>query len=114
MSNCIFCDIAAGKMDTEILYEDKNIVAFADANPQAPVHILVIPRKHIESIKDIEKDEFDLVGEIHRVIVKLAEEHDIAGSGFRIVNNCGNEGGQTVDHLHFHLLGGRALSWPPG
>lgn len=114
MGDCIFCNIAAGEMDTELIYEDDNIAAFEDANPQAPVHLLIIPKKHIESLNEVEREEFNLIGQIHQVIKKLADEYEVANTGYRIVNNCGSEGGQTVDHLHFHLLGGRALSWPPG
>ncbi len=114
MADCIFCNIAAGEMDTELIYEDDDVVAFEDANPQAPVHLLVIPRKHIRSLNSVEEEDFALIANVHQVIQQLAAEYEIAESGFRIVNNCGSEGGQTVDHLHFHLLGGRSLSWPPG
>ncbi len=112
--DCIFCSIAGEEMDADIVYQDERILAFEDANPQAPVHILVIPRKHIESLHQVSEGDFELIGKIHRVIQKLAAERDIADSGYRVVNNCGEQGGQTVDHLHFHLLGGRAFSWPPG
>ena len=112
--DCIFCSIAGEEMNAEIVYEDDRIVAFEDANPQAPVHILVIPRKHIESLNEVPEEDFDLIGEMLSVIRQLAQEKDISASGYRVVNNCGEQGGQTVDHLHFHLLGGRAFSWPPG
>lgn len=114
MADCIFCKIAAGEIDTELVYEDDRIAAFEDANPQAPVHLLIIPKKHIESLKEVENEEFNLIADIHRVIKDLAVDYETAETGFRVVNNCGSEGGQTVDHLHFHLLGGRSLSWPPG
>ncbi|SDL41515.1 histidine triad nucleotide-binding protein [Halarsenatibacter silvermanii] len=114
MTDCIFCDIASGEMDADVVYEDDRIVAFEDANPQAPVHLLVIPKNHIESLEEVPEDEFDLIADIHKTIQKLARSEGIAESGYRVVNNCGEEGGQTVGHVHFHLLGGRELSWPPG
>ncbi len=101
-------------MEAEILYQDEKVVAFKDVNPQAPVHILLVPVKHIPSLKDFTGSEFELVADIHEVAVKLAEEQGLASEGFRIVNNCGSKGGQTVNHVHFHLLGGRQLKWPPG
>ncbi len=112
--DCIFCKIARGEIDSEIAYQDDRVVAFQDANPQAPVHILVIPRKHIPSLKDFSGEDFDLLRDIHQVALKLAEEEGLIEEGFRLVNNCGSKGGQTVDHVHYHLLGGRQLTWPPG
>jgi len=112
--DCIFCKIAGGEIDSEIVYQDDRVVAFQDANPQAPVHLLVIPRKHIPSLKDFSEEDFDLLADIHRVAVELAEEEGLTEEGFRLVNNCGSQGGQTVDHVHYHLLGGRQLTWPPG
>lgn len=112
MAECIFCKIGKGEVDSDLVYEDEEIFAFADINPQAPVHLLILPRKHITAITEVE--DFKLVGDIHKVAVKLAEERGLTEDGFRIVNNCGSKGGQTVDHLHFHLLGGRQLKWPPG
>ncbi len=113
MSECIFCKIAAGEMGTEFLYEDDQVVAFRDLNPVAPVHILVIPKRHIPSANDLTEDDNDLIGHIFGVIRNLAQKENL-DQGFRIVNNSGREGGQTVQHLHFHLLGGRQLHWPPG
>lgn len=101
-------------MDSEIVYEDENIIAFKDVNPQAPVHLLIIPKKHIESVMDFEDKDSELISKIFFVAQKLAQEFDVHESGFRIVNNCGKEGGQTVNHVHFHLLGKRSLTWPPG
>jgi len=112
--DCIFCKIAGGEIDSEIVYQDDRVVAFQDANPQAPVHILIIPRKHIPSLKDFSEEDFDLLADIHRVAVKLADKEGLTEEGFRLVNNCGSQGGQTVDHVHYHLLGGRQLTWPPG
>lgn len=111
MGDCIFCKIRDGELDTELVYEDDELMAFNDINAQAPVHLLVVPKEHIPSIVDLK--DYDLVAKVHQVAVKLAEEKGLK-DGFRIVNNCGPEGGQTVNHLHFHLLGGRQLKWPPG
>ncbi|KPU27931.1 HIT family hydrolase [Caloranaerobacter sp. TR13] len=114
MSNCIFCKIVNGEIPSKKVYEDDKVLAFEDINPQAPVHILVVPKEHIPSIKDINEDNIDVISHIHLVIKKLAKEKGIDQDGFRIVNNCGEKGGQTVGHLHYHLLGGRHLMWPPG
>lgn len=111
MADCIFCKIRDGEIETELVYEDDDLIAFADINAQAPVHLLVVPKEHIPSIVDVE--DYDLIARAYQVAVELAEEKELE-DGFRIVNNCGPEGGQTVNHLHFHLLGGRQLQWPPG
>lgn len=114
MADCIFCKIVEGSMPSEKVYEDDAVLAFKDIHAQAPVHLLVIPKRHIPSVREIGEEEGALMGRIFAVINQLAEEHGLADRGFRIVNNCGQEGGQTVHHIHFHLLGGRALTWPPG
>lgn len=114
MSDCIFCKIAAKEIPSSIVYEDDRILAFKDINPAAPVHILVIPRQHISSAMEIDESNADIVSHIFKICKKIAGDMGIAEIGFRIVNNCGHDGGQTVGHIHFHLLGGRALSWPPG
>ena len=108
MDDCIFCKIIKGEIPSNKVYEDDEILAFKDINPMAPVHILVIPKKHIESVNEIEKEDEILIGKIFTVIKKLAEENGL-DNGYRIVNNCGEDGGQAVKHLHFHLLGGRKL-----
>ncbi len=113
VADCIFCKIAAGELGTEFLYEDEQVVAFRDINPVSPVHILVIPKMHFASVNDLTDKDNLLVGHIFQVIKKLAQAENL-DKGYRIVNNCGREGGQIVDHLHFHLLGGRNLQWPPG
>lgn len=113
MTDCIFCKIAAGEMGTQFLYEDEKVVAFRDISPVAPVHILVIPKQHIASANELIEEDNLLIGHIFQVIRKLAQQENL-DKGYRIVNNCGEEGGQTVHHLHFHLLGGRNLQWPPG
>jgi len=114
MGDCIFCDIAEGKLKSDIVFENENVVAFKDVNPQAPVHILVISRKHIPTLSDLEAEDEELVGEIFRVIKSLADEHGIAEQGYRVVSNCKESAGQSVFHIHFHLLGGRDFGWPPG
>ena len=114
LSDCIFCKIAKGEIPSEVIYEDDKIVAFNDVNPQSPIHFLVIPKEHIESSNDIDEKNSHLVGHVFLVIKKLTEELGVAKEGYRIVNNCGENGGQTVPHMHFHILAGRKLSWPPG
>lgn len=114
MEDCIFCKIAAGQIPGEVIYEDEEILAFNDLNPQAPVHFLVIPKIHIESANDIDSSNSDLVGRVFEIISSLAKEQGLGEDGYRIVNNCGKLGGQTVSHIHFHVLGERQLLWPPG
>ena len=112
MSDCIFCSIIKGDIPTNKIYEDDKVIAFNDISPQSPVHILIIPKEHIPSIMDV--DDNEIIGHIFSVINKIAKDSGIDKKGYRIVNNCGEEGGQTVPHLHFHLLGGRQMQWPPG
>lgn len=111
--DCIFCKISDGTIESELLYQDHEIVAFKDLNPQAPQHILIIPRKHIESADELEEEDAHLIGKIFLVAKKLADQLGL-DKGYRIVNNCKEDGGQTVDHIHFHLLAGRQMLWPPG
>lgn len=111
--DCIFCKIANGSIPSNKLYEDEKVIAFYDLAPQAPVHFLVIPKEHIKSASDLNEDNAEIVAHIFTVISKLAKELNLE-KGYRIVNNCGEDGGQTVGHLHFHVLGGRLLAWPPG
>jgi histidine triad (HIT) family protein len=113
---CIFCKIVRGEISSKKVYENEKIVAFHDINPQAPIHILVVPKKHIEKITDISDSEEDkeILYEIIKVCKIIADQMKIAERGFRIVVNTNPEGGQTVYHLHFHLLGGRQMRWPPG
>ena len=113
-TNCLFCKIAKGEIPARIVYEDQLVVAFYDLNPQAPHHLLIVPRRHIATTLDIDAADMELIGHIHRAAAKIAADLGFADSGFRIVNNCKEDAGQTVWHLHFHLLGGRKLSWPPG
>lgn len=107
---CIFCQIVAGKLPGDIVYRDDEILAFRDVNPQAPVHLLVIPRKHIASLAQAGEEDTPLMGRLVGVANKLARQEGIAKSGYRLVINCGQQGGQLVPHLHLHLLGGRQLS----
>jgi histidine triad (HIT) family protein len=109
---CIFCRIVRGEIPAQLLVNNKEIAAFRDVNPQAPVHILIIPKKHIASLDDAA--DFDLLGRMMSLAAALARQEKIAKSGYRTVVNTGADGGQSVSHLHIHLLGGRPMSWPPG
>ncbi|MDR9455430.1 MAG: histidine triad nucleotide-binding protein [Spiribacter sp.] len=110
---CLFCEIAAGRMEADVLHQDDHVVAFRDIHPQAPTHVLVIPRKHITSMLDIESVDAELLGHMHVTARDLAKRLGIAESGYRSVFNCGRDGGQAVWHIHLHLLGGRSMGWPP-
>ncbi|MGQ9631671.1 MAG: histidine triad nucleotide-binding protein [bacterium] len=112
--DCTFCRIISREMKADIVYEDDYVVAFEDVNPQAPFHILVAPRKHISTFTDITENDKELVGHMIRVANVVAQERGVAERGFRIVGNCRSNGGQTIYHLHFHVLGGRRMMWPPG
>jgi len=114
MNDCLFCGITGGKVKGNIVYQDDSVVAFKDIKPRAPVHILIIPRKHIPTLLDLEPADGPFIGAIFFAAAKLAQEHGIAENGYRIVVNCGADAGQTVFHLHYHLLGGRHMGWPPG
>ena len=108
--DCIFCQIVAGKITSEILYQDEEVIAFRDINPRAPIHLLIIPKKHIPSLTHLSEAELPLMGHMVNVANQLAKREGISDSGYRLVINCGKEGGQLVPHLHLHLLGGRKLS----
>ena len=112
--DCLFCKIIKGEIPSTKVYEDDKVYAFRDIEPQAPVHILIIPKEHIASANEITEENASVIGHIYAVAAKIAKEEGIADGGYRIVNNCGQDGGQTVGHLHFHMLGGRSLQWPPG
>lgn len=109
MENCIFCKIINKEIPSTIVYEDDRVLAFKDINPVAPVHVLIVPKKHIPSIKDIKPGEEGYIIDIHMAANRIAEELGILHSGFRLINNCGKDGGQTVFHLHYHLIGGKVL-----
>ena len=112
--DCLFCKIAKGEIPSSKVYEDDKIYAFRDIEPQAPVHVLIIPKEHIASANELNEENSSIVAHIFATAAKIAASEGIADGGYRIVNNCGEDGGQTVKHLHFHLLGGRSLQWPPG
>ncbi len=113
-TDCIFCKIAAGEMGTEFVFESDDIVAFRDLNPQAPQHILIIPKGHIEKISDLEEKHQALMGKMMLAAKQIADQEKVADDGFRLVFNNGKNGGQEVMHIHMHLLAGRQLNWPPG
>ena len=109
--DCIFCKIVAGEIPSDILYQDEEVIAFHDINPIAPTHLLIVSKKHIPSILHLTDAEAPLIGHMVKVANQLAREHGVADSGYRLVINCGKEGGQLVPHLHMHLLGGQVLKW---
>lgn len=113
MTDCLFCKIASGEVPSIVLYEDDEVFAFQDIDPKAPKHFLVIPRRHITSAAELTEEDGPLLGRIFAVIANLAKKAGIE-KGYRVVSNVGKEGGQSVDHLHFHVLGGRQMGWPPG
>lgn len=112
--DCLFCKIIDGQIPSTKVYEDEMVYAFLDIEPQAPTHIIIIPKQHIASANELTSENSAVVGRIFEVAAKLAKEHGFAEKGYRIINNCGEDGGQTVGHLHFHVLAGRNLGWPPG
>lgn len=114
VENCIFCRIVAGEIPAKVVHQDEDVLAFQDLNPQAPVHILIIPRRHVPSLAELDDDDGDLGGRLLLVAKEVAREQGVEVGGFRLVTNTGSDGGQSVAHLHFHLLGGRSLGWPPG
>ena len=114
MSSCLFCKIAAGEIPSAVVYQDDTLVAFRDLNPQAPLHVLVIPRRHVATLNDLAGVDDALVGSMQRAAAAIAKEHGYAERGFRTVMNCNADAGQTVFHIHLHLLAGRSLTWPPG
>src|SRR5919109_4926864 len=114
MADCLFCRIIAGEVPGSIVYQDERVVAFNDINPQAPTHMLIVPRRHIPSLNDLAPDDDQIVGELVRRAAAIAKERGISGGGYRTVFNTNREAGQTVFHIHLHLLGGRPMHWPPG
>ncbi|MFQ5455495.1 MAG: histidine triad nucleotide-binding protein [Nitrospirota bacterium] len=114
MSRCLFCQISSKEIPSKEVYEDSIIYAFEDINPKAPVHILIVPKKHIESIAAITEEDKEIILNAFIAANEIAGEKGIIKSGFRIVTNCGDDAGQSVSHLHFHLMGGRHMGWPPG
>jgi histidine triad (HIT) family protein len=114
MSNCLFCRIIAGEINASIVYEGEHVVAFKDIDPQAPLHVLLVPRRHIPTLNDLQPEDDQLVGSMSRTAAMLAKDSGYAERGYRIVFNTNAEAGQTVFHIHMHLLAGRGLHWPPG
>lgn len=111
--DCLFCKIIDKEIPSDIIYEDDKVIAFKDNKPQAPVHVLIVPKEHIKSAVDLKSEHKELVGHVFMVAKELSKELGL-DNGYRVVNNCGEDGGQTIDHIHFHILGGRQLMWPPG
>lgn len=112
MSDCLFCKMASGEIKPDVVYEDDSVLAFRDIHPQAPLHVLIIPKRHIANLNDL--DDVSLGGYLLQTAAKVAEQQGFAESGYRTVINCNDDGGQTVHHLHLHLLAGRRMHWPPG
>ncbi len=113
MTECIFCKIVAGQIKANVVLDDQRVMAFRDVNPKAPVHILIIPKKHIERFSVMPESDLDLLADIQRAVKKIAAQEKISEKGFRLITNNGKDAGQTVDHMHFHMLGGKAMSWQP-
>ncbi len=114
MKDCLFCKIVKKEIPADIVYENENLLVFKDINPQAPVHVLAIPKRHIDSLNHVSTENQVLVGEIFSKIPEVAKKLEIDMTGYRVISNCGEDGLQTVPHLHFHILGKRKLRWPPG
>ncbi len=114
MSDCLFCKMVSGEIQPDVVYEDEAVLAFRDINPQAPTHVLVVPREHIATINELDEAHAALVGRLFLAAREIARREGIAERGYRTVMNCNAEAGQTVFHLHLHVLGGRPMGWPPG
>jgi len=114
MSDCIFCKIVAGEIPAKVVYEDHEMMAFEDINPQGPVHVQFISKRHIPNLNEATEEDFQLMGRILKQIARYSKQEGFSEAGYRVVNNVGPDGGQEVYHLHFHLIGGRPLQWPPG
>ncbi len=114
MDNCLFCKMASGEIKPDVIYEDDQVLAFRDINPQAPTHALVIPRRHISTLNDLQADDAALMGKLFLVAKNIAQQEGIAETGYRTLVNCNADGGQEVFHIHLHVMGGRRMTWPPG
>ena len=114
MNECLFCNMVSGAIPCDKVYENEYVLAFRDIDPKAPTHILIIPKKHIKTLNEINENDQDLLGELLLTAKKIAKDEGIDTSGYRTVFNCNSDGGQTVFHIHMHLLGGRQMDWPPG
>lgn len=114
MADCIFCKMVAREIDTEVVYESDSVFAFRDVNPQAPVHVLVIPKRHVATLDELSDDDTPIAGELMLAASEIARQEGLTADGYRVVSNCGEHGGQSVFHIHLHVLGGRQMRWPPG
>ncbi len=114
MTECIFCKIAGGEIPAELVHQDDEVLAFRDINPQAPVHVLIVPKRHIATLNDVTPKDAGLIGKLYLVARQLANEMGVADKGYRTLINCNMDGGQDVFHIHLHLLAGRRMGWPPG
>lgn len=114
MAECLFCKMVAGEIQPDTVYEDADVLAFRDINPQAPTHVLVVPRRHIATLNDLEPADAELIGRLFLAARRIAEQEGIAERGYRALINCNAEAGQSVFHVHLHVLGGRPMGWPPG
>ena len=114
MSDCLFCKIRDGEIQGDIVFENDEVLAFNDVNPQAPVHVLIIPKKHISTVNDMDAGDEVIMGKLFSVAKMIAAQQGVADDGYRLVVNCNEKAGQTVFHIHMHLLGGRSMTWPPG
>jgi histidine triad (HIT) family protein len=113
MIDCIFCKILAGQIKADVVFEDQHVMAFRDLNPQAPIHILIVPKQHIERVAALTGETLHVVGEIHRAAQSIAKQNNVLEKGFRLITNSGPDAGQTVNHLHYHFLAGQLMSWRP-
>jgi len=114
MTDCLFCKIRDGEIPADIVFESDDVLAFNDVNPRAPIHIIIIPKKHIPTINDVEDDDELIMGKLFSAAKSIAEQKAVSDDGYRLVVNCNEKAGQTVFHIHMHLLAGRAMTWPPG
>jgi histidine triad (HIT) family protein len=114
MSDCLFCKMVSGEIQPDVVFEDDDVLAFRDVNPQAPVHVLVIPKMHISTVNDITPEHAGLMGKLYLAARQVAADEGVAEPGYRMVVNCNSEAGQSVYHIHMHVLGGRPMHWPPG
>ena len=113
-SDCLFCKMARGEITPDVVYQDDAVLAFRDINPQAPVHVVLIPKRHVISVNELQPEHDGLIGRLVRAAAEVARKEGIAERGYRLLTNCGPDGGQVVMHLHFHVVGGRRMTWPPG
>jgi len=114
MTDCLFCKMVSGEIKPDVVYEDDDVLAFRDVNPQAPMHVLIIPKTHISTANDLDEDNVDVIGQMYLAARKIANDEGVSEAGYRMVMNCNAGAGQSVFHIHLHVLGGRQMAWPPG